>query len=81
MNQSEVEANTCSRHHVAQENTHEQVTSGFDFASHWLRKWRKFCEPITERSKGKPSLYSDSNKVPTIINSYAANVTQKSHCS
>ena len=26
---------------------------GFSFASHWLRKWREFCQPITERSKPK----------------------------
>ena len=26
---------------------------GFSFASHWLRKRREFCKPITERSKAK----------------------------
>ena len=30
------------------------VTIGSGFVSHWLRKWRKFCQPITERSKAKP---------------------------
>ena len=24
-------------------NACEQVTIGFGFASHWLRKWREFC--------------------------------------
>ena len=27
---------------------------GFRFASDWLRDWRKFSKPITERSKAKP---------------------------
>ena len=26
----------------------------FGFASHWLRKWREFRQPITEQSKAKP---------------------------
>ena len=26
---------------------------GFNFASHWLREWRKFSGPITEQSKAK----------------------------
>ena len=28
-------------------------TIGFGLASHWLRKWRELCQPITERSKAK----------------------------
>ena len=32
----------------------KQGTVGFSFASHWLRKWREFWKPITERSKAKP---------------------------
>jgi len=39
-NQSELEANTCSRRQ-ARENACAQVTIAFDFASDWLRKWRK----------------------------------------
>ena len=27
---------------------------GFSFASDWLRGWREFSRPITERSKAKP---------------------------
>ena len=27
---------------------------GFGFTSHWLRKWREFYQPITERSNAKP---------------------------
>ena len=26
----------------------------FGFTSYWLRKWREFYEPITERSNAKP---------------------------
>ena len=37
VNQSELEANTCYRRQ-ARENAYEQVTIGFGFASHWLRK-------------------------------------------
>ena len=31
-----------------------QNTFGFCLDSHWLRKWREFCEPITERKNTKP---------------------------
>ena len=50
MSQSELEAITCNRH-KARENARVQVAIGFGFASHWLKKWREFCWPITERSK------------------------------
>ena len=53
MNQSEFEANACNRRQ-ARENACERGTIGFGFDSHWLKKWREFCEPITERSKAKP---------------------------
>ena len=36
------------------ENECMQLAIGFGFASHWLRKWREFCQPITEQSKAKP---------------------------
>ena len=52
MNQSEFKANTGSRRQ-ARETTREQGTIGFNFTSYWLRKWRKFCQPITERSNAK----------------------------
>ncbi len=53
MNQSKLEANTCSRHE-ARENVRERVMIGFGFSSDWLRKWRKIFEPITKRSNAKP---------------------------
>ena len=53
MNQSKLEANTCSRHE-ARENVCERVTIGFGFSSDWLRKWREFFKPITERNNAKP---------------------------
>ena len=53
MNQSEFEANTCNRRQ-ARENTSDQVMIGFGLVSHWLKKWREFCQPITERRKEKP---------------------------
>ena len=33
---------------------HVQDMVGYGFASHWLRKWREFFQPITERSEAKP---------------------------
>ena len=38
----------------ARENARAQVAFGFGLAFHWLKKWREFCWPITERSKVKP---------------------------
>ena len=52
INQSDLEANTCNRRQ-ARENVCVQVVIGFGFASHWLRNWRQFCQPITELSKEK----------------------------
>ncbi len=53
MNQSKLEANTCSWHE-ARENVRERVTIGFGFSSDWLRKWREIFKPITKRSNAKP---------------------------
>ena len=53
VNQSKLEANTCSRHD-AREDVHEQVTIGFGFTSDWLRNWREIFKPITERGNTKP---------------------------
>ena len=36
------------------ENASDQVEIGFSLASDWLRGWREFSRPITERSKAKP---------------------------
>ena len=47
MNQSEPEANACNRS-KARENAGERGTIGFGFASHWLRKWREFYQPINK---------------------------------
>ena len=38
----------------AREIASDQVAIGFTFASDWLRGWREFSRPITERSKAKP---------------------------
>ena len=38
----------------ARENASDQVAIGFSSASDWLRGWREFSRPITERSKAKP---------------------------
>ena len=38
----------------ARENTGDQVVIVLCFASDWLREWREFSGPITERSKAKP---------------------------
>ena len=35
------------------ENANNQNAIGFGLASHWLREWHKFCEPIKERSTSK----------------------------
>ena len=38
----------------ARENWRERVTISFGFTCDWLRKWREFFKPITERSSAKP---------------------------
>ena len=38
----------------ARENASDQVIIGFGFASDWLREWREFSRPITERNEAKP---------------------------
>ena len=38
----------------ARENACDEVKICFSFASDWLRRWREFSRPITERSKPKP---------------------------
>ena len=53
MNQSEFKVITCNGRQ-ARENAPVQLVIGFGFASHWLRKCREFCQPITEQSKAKP---------------------------
>ena len=38
----------------ARENACDEVAIGFGFESDWLREWREFSGPITERRKVKP---------------------------
>ena len=49
----DLKVNTCNRPE-ARENTSDQVAIGFSFACDWLRGWREFYRPITERSEAKP---------------------------
>ena len=50
--QRELKINPCKRPQ-ARENASNQVVIGFSLASDWLRWWREFSRPITERSKAK----------------------------
>ena len=42
----------------ARENASDQVVFGFSFTFDWLRLWREFSGPITQRSKTKPKQYN-----------------------
>ena len=42
----------------ARENARNQVVFGFSFTFDWLRLWREFSGPITQRSKAKPKQYN-----------------------
>ena len=42
VNQSKLDVEMCNRRQ-ARENACEQVSIGFGFVSHWLRKWSEFC--------------------------------------
>ena len=48
--------NKTTKFPKAQENAGDQVVIDFSFASDWLRNWRDFSGPITERSKQNQSL-------------------------
>ena len=37
----------------ARENAGDQVVFGYRYSSDWLKKWREFSEPITDRSESK----------------------------
>ena len=50
MNQRELKRNRRQ----AREKSFDQVAIDFGFASDWLRMWREFSKPITERRKAKP---------------------------
>ena len=64
MDQSKLEAHSCNGRQ-ARENASERGTIDFGFASHWLRKWREFYQPITEQNqrqtKANPKLLSTLN--------------------
>ncbi len=68
MNQSNLEANTCSLHE-ARENVHELVTISFGFSPDWLRKWREIFKPITKRrnAKTKQTQLTFDNQVKTAL--------------
>ena len=42
----------------ARENASNQVVFGFSFTFDWLRLWREFSGPLTQRSKAKPKQYN-----------------------
>ena len=42
----------------ARENASDQVVFGFSLPFDWLRLWREFSGPITQRSKAKPKQYN-----------------------
>ena len=51
MDQSELEANTCS---AKSGKTRAKKRCENGFASDWLRKWREMFYPIKKRSNAKP---------------------------
>ena len=57
VNQSELQANhvTAAK---ARKNAREEVTVAFGLVFHWLRKWREFGEPITERRRQNQSKHA-----------------------
>ena len=62
---------TCHRR-KARENVREEVVICFGFTSDWLRKWREFFKPITERSNAKakqPRITFDTQvkTTPTVV--------------
>ena len=56
VNESEFKVIACNRRQ-ARENAHVELAISLVlvFASHWLRKWREYCQPITEQSNAKPN--------------------------
>ena len=74
MNQSEIEANTCNRHQ------RRQNACEHGFASHWLRKWREFCQPITERCKTKLKQTRITCIFDTVENFFSEGTKKKGIC-
>ena len=73
MNQSALEANTCNRRQ-ARENAYDQVTIGFGFTSHWLRKWREFSLPksqsVVEESQSNAKILTTLDLKSALITDY-----------
>ena len=42
----------------AREKASDQVVFGFSLTFDWIRLWREFSGPITQRSKAKPKQYN-----------------------
>ena len=59
MDQSEFEANTCSRRQ-ARENTCDQVMIGFGFVSHWLKSGASFVNQSQSAVKQNQSNSRDT---------------------
>lgn len=60
MNQSEFLVITCS-FLKAREKSRVQCAILFDFASHWLKKWREIFQPISKRSNRTRAITFDSH--------------------
>ena len=59
-NQSQFLAITCNSLE-AREKSRAYGAIGFGFASHWLKNWRDFFEPITKRSNRNHVITFDSH--------------------
>ena len=70
MNQSECEAITCNRRQ-ARENACGHVMIGFGLASHWLKKWREFCQPsrqnVVKQNQSKREITFDTQLKTALI--------------
>ena len=60
MNQSQFLAITCNSLE-AREKSRVQGAIDFGFASHWLKNWREFFQPITKRSNRNHVITLDSH--------------------
>ena len=60
MNQSEFLVIACS-FLKAREKSRVQCAILFDFASHWLKKWREIFQPISKRSNRTRAITFDSH--------------------
>ena len=62
MDQSELEANACNRRQ-AREKACKRGTTGFGFASHWLRKWAHFVnqsQSVVKQNQSKREITFDT---------------------